>query len=344
MVPTNSPDGHENQDREETEEDTVEFKKRSLELGLSAELINESSAEIAALSHPGAVRANNEDHYGVFRRTRSSKLLATNLPPSDFPMSVDHVYMMTVADGLGGAVFGELASSIAVKKIQEVASRIANWVMNSTEASESEIDSRVQIYADAIQEEFRQQAAQNPALEGMATTLTSLYAFGRNAIVANVGDSRAYLIQDKRLIQITTDHTVEQELLDRGEPHTAASSFRNILTRCFSTQPKPVSVDVFHLELKHNDQILLCTDGLTDMISSKQILDIINSTNSSKIACEQLVAAAITAGGLDNITSILARFRLPERKKPSRKVVTDSAYDTAVIPAQPRKPNDDTDS
>jgi protein phosphatase len=141
----------------------------------------------------------------------------------------------------------------------------------------------------------------------MATTVTAAYIFASSVMVVNVGDSRSYLLHDGGIQQITRDHTVAQYMRDEGlNPH-AAHRYSNLLTRTFSTEHKHVDFDLFHLAVEPGDRILLCSDGLTDMLSNDEILEIANLTSSTRDACELLVKAALEKGGRDNVTVVLAR-------------------------------------
>jgi protein phosphatase len=142
----------------------------------------------------------------------------------------------------------------------------------------------------------------------MATTLTAAYIYGDSAVVVNVGDSRSYLVGPEGLRQITRDHTVAQDLLDAGVPVESTRAYGNVLTRCFGTDGDPVPVDVFHVKLNVDDQILLCSDGLSDLVIDADIAAVIAESKSTADACETLVSAALLAGGRDNITVVLARM------------------------------------
>lgn len=294
------------------EKETAEFLpvKRGQQLPVTKSIVD-ANVEIGALSHPGKVKPNNEDHFSVVRRRRSSELLACSLPPEEFPPTEDYAYLMTVADGMGGKAYGEVASETALRAIHTVQNRVTNWIMRSEDATREELEERVKLYAEAIQEEFLKQAQLRPELDGMATTLASAYAFGTEALIVNIGDSRVYLIRNEQITQITHDHNKAQEMKDQGALSAVARPYRNIVTRYFGATSKSVALDVFHMRLYGNDRILLCTDGLTDMIDKEKVLEIVNQSPSPKEASDQLVAAALAAGGRDNITVVLARFPTP---------------------------------
>ena len=291
------------------EDDTVED-----QLALSAndpinvELLQEATAEISAVTHRGRVRSNNEDQFAVVRRTRSGAVLASSIDRNELLQEDRTAWLMCVADGLGGEVSGEIASATAVKSILNFASEMSSWIMQPTENFQLDIAKRVMLYSRAIKRDLRSQAGKNPDLEGMATTLTAAYIYGDSALIVNVGDSRSYLMGADGLRQITRDHTVAQDLLDAGAPPESTRVYGNVLTRCFGTDGEPVPVDVYHVKLAINDRILLCSDGLTDLVPDQEISQLIADAKSTGDACEALVSAALLAGGRDNITVVLARM------------------------------------
>lgn len=268
---------------------------------------DESGVTIAALTHRGRVRKSNEDQFCVVRRTRRGDVLASSLPEDELPSGADYSWLLTVTDGLGGQVSGEVASATAIRTILKVANQLSNWIMRPSEGTREVLAERVDIYVKEIQRAMQQQAAANPALVGMATTMTSAYLYGDNATIINLGDSRSYLVRAGSIHQITQDHTLAQELRDKGAPREAIRPYRNVLTRCFNTAAEPVNVDLFHLDWNPGDQVLLCSDGLTDMVSDHAILDIIETASTTKDAAERLVARALYNGGRDNITVVLIR-------------------------------------
>jgi protein phosphatase len=142
----------------------------------------------------------------------------------------------------------------------------------------------------------------------MATTLTTAYVYGSNATVCNLGDSRSYLIRNHELQQITRDHTLAEELRSHGMPTHVTHAYRNVVTRCFDTSGKPANFDLFHLDLRSDDRLLLCSDGLTNMVSDSELMQIIRVAESTEEACRMLAATALRNGGKDNITLILAHL------------------------------------
>jgi protein phosphatase len=275
--------------------------------GILAEWFNEDNLEIGALTHRGKVRTTNQDQFAIVRRTRAGTVLASSLERDELPNTEEHSYLLVVADGLGGHVSGEVASASAMRAIMSFGNKLGSWIMRPTDGLREDFAERVELYAQAIQRELQQQAESNPELEGMATTITAAYVYGTSAVVVNVGDSRSYLLRSGEMHQITRDHTLAQDLQEKGMSREHTHPYRNLLTRCFDTAGKPVNFDLFHFTLQPEDRILLCSDGLTDMVPDQAIKSIAMFASSTKKACEQLVSAALVNGGRDNATVVLAR-------------------------------------
>jgi PPM family protein phosphatase len=211
--------------------------------------------------------------------------------------------VFAVADGLGGHQGGEVASAAAVEPLAALDGR---EFAGPGEAAEA--------LAAAIREgnaAILDRAAGDPGLWGMGTTVTAAaLAAERHLQLAHVGDSRAYLLRDGSLAQLTTDHTVVGELVRRGRltPEQAAvHPERSILTRAVGLDPR-VPVDTPDpLELHDGDQVLLCSDGLTEAVDDDRIAELLSAAADGDAACRSLIDAANAAGGPDNITVVLLR-------------------------------------
>ena len=132
-------------------------------------------------------------------------------------------------------------------------------------------------------------------------------------MIGHIGDSRAYLYRGGNLSQLTKDHTVAQELIDAGISSTdpAARSMRHVLTAALGSLGTRIQPEVRRLRLLENDQLVLCTDGLSDMVDDKTIASLLRNSDSAAKACEDLKTVALAAGGTDNLTLIVARFGAP---------------------------------
>jgi serine/threonine protein phosphatase PrpC len=211
--------------------------------------------------------------------------------------------VFAVADGLGGHQGGEVASAAAVEPLAALDGREFAELAEAAEALTAAIREGNAAILD--------RAAGDPGLWGMGTTVTAAaLADDRHLQLAHVGDSRAYLLRDGSLDQLTTDHTVVAELVRRGRLTPAQAAIhpeRSILTRAVGLDPR-IPVDTPDpLELRDGDQVLLCSDGLTEAVDDDQVAELLSSTPDGTAACQALIDAANAAGGPDNITVVLLR-------------------------------------
>jgi protein phosphatase len=211
--------------------------------------------------------------------------------------------VFAVADGLGGHQGGEVASAAAVAPLAALDGR-----------EFADPDQAAEALAVAIREAnsaILDRAAGDPGLWGMGTTMTAAAVAGDSHLqLAHVGDSRAYLLRDGDLEQLTTDHTVVGELVRRGRltPEQAAiHPERSILTRAVGLDPRVLVDTPDPVGLRPGDQVLLCSDGLTEAVADDRIAELLSAGADGETACRSLIDAANTAGGPDNITVVLIR-------------------------------------
>src|SRR5437588_2649643 len=187
-----------------------------------------------------------------------------------------------VADGMGGAQAGEVASRIAIDAFEAG--------LGDSGSPEERLAGRVREANRQIYDRSRAEHGR----EGMGTTLTAAYLDGYNLAIAHVGDSRAYLLRDGELKRLTRDHSLVDELVRQGkltEDQAAEHPQRSIMTRALGPEPS-VEVDTWSYPLRAGDVILLCSDGLTSMISEQKIVDVLASTPDLQQAAEGLIADA----------------------------------------------------
>jgi serine/threonine protein phosphatase PrpC len=275
------------------------------------------AVDMAAATHQGHVRGNNEDHYLVVRFRRTLENLYSNLNKGMLATSYDLTgYGLLVADGLGGMAAGEVASRTALTKLVELVVDTPDWMLDVKHPENLEtVQQRMTDRFLRIDETIREQADRDATLSGMGTTLTVAANLGRELVIGHIGDSRAYLLRDGSLSQLTKDHTLAEAMIEagvaeRGEP--AARSMRHVLTAALGSLGPKSKPEIQRLKVNSNDQLLLCTDGLTEMVDDKTIASLLENADTADRACEDLVTVALAAGGLDNVTVVLARFGLPE--------------------------------
>jgi protein phosphatase len=270
---------------------------------------------VGAVSHTGHVRPNNEDHYVVARTSRALNVLATSLSSGSVPESFEEAaYALAVADGLGRAVAGEVASSLALTRGLELAMRSTRWFLRADEQETENFVERVRGYFREIDRSLAEVARTRPGLSGMGTTLTFAYTVGFDAFVFHVGHSRAYVMRDGDLWQVTRDQTVAQALADAGDlPPEAVSShhMRHVLTHAIGSDRSGAQAAIHQLRLQAGDRLLLCTDGLTDMVEAPAIAAVLARRDPPQPAAEALIERALACGGRDNITVIVADYSTP---------------------------------
>ncbi len=226
----------------------------------------------------------------------------------DSLLAAEEFGVFVVADGVGGRKAGELASAITVNTFQSYAPQLKAAV--DAFASDSHRESRngvLQLLDQAANAASRRvyEAATATGRQGMTTTLVAAVIGGGGAFVVHVGDSRAYLVRNDELRQLTEDHSMVNELIRTGAmtPADAATSrYRNVITRAVGLYPN-VRTDTLHVELLDGDRILLCSDGLTDMVKAPGILELMVQPNLTH-SVDALIQDALDNGGRDNVTVI----------------------------------------
>ena len=207
-----------------------------------------------------------------------------------------------IADGMGGHNAGEIASATAVDEIRSALEK-------SFEADES-IPSAITSAVNAANRRIFDMSIHNKGQSGMGTTVIITAVKDGAVYAANVGDSRIYLMYDGKLRQVTKDHSFVEELITAGSitrEEAATHPGRHTITRAVGTDAR-VKTDIFELECKVGDVILMCSDGLSDMLSPVQIEKIISQSEKISDAVESLIAAANESGGADNITLVGIKF------------------------------------
>jgi PPM family protein phosphatase len=273
--------------------------------------------EIAGATHCGLVRTNNEDHFLALRVQRSLQTLCTNLMDSSVDQNFEETgYGLLVADGMGGMAAGEVASRTALCKLMELVVNTPDWIMKLTQQKdETNLMQRITQRFRQVDDALRDEAEQDASLFGMGTTLTVAISLGATLLIGHIGDSRAYVMRGKSLNQLTSDHTLAQALLDAGlaSPDDATKdALHHVLTAALGATSARSDPQVLRFQLSHNDQVLLCTDGLTEMLTTETIASVLTEAASAKAACDSLIDLALKAGGVDNVTVVLARYQFPE--------------------------------
>ncbi len=251
--------------------------------------------DFAEITDTGRVREHNEDAIG----------------------SVPEIGLMVLADGMGGYNAGEVASGIAVQIVTELAALGANREARDDIDPHSGLMRQSIVLRDAVYRANKiifQTAQSQTHCEGMGTTIVACMYYDNKVSIAHVGDSRAYRLRGGALEQITADHSLLQELVDRGfysEEEAQRSTNRNYVTRALGVEPT-VEVEVHEHDVLPEDVYLLCSDGLPDMVEDEDIHLTISTFNASlDVVGQQLVDLANDHGGRDNISVMLAQVKEP---------------------------------
>jgi serine/threonine protein phosphatase PrpC len=273
------------------------------------------TAEFAASSHPGG-RRTNEDHYLVLRLGRHQETLLTSLADADVPARFDESgYGMVVADGMGAQGSGEIASRLAVATLAQLLLHFGKWNLRIDPKTADEVMSRGRRFYRRVDETVTESARGDPELSGMGTTLTAAFSAGDALFTAHVGHSRAYLFRDGVLTQLTRDQTSAQRRNDAAHPspiELAAHDLQHLLTDAIGGRAGGARVQIGHYRLAHDDSVLLCTNGLTDVVDDHSIAAILGQPRGLGEQCQVLVDEALARGGGDNVTAVLAKYHFPD--------------------------------
>jgi len=270
---------------------------------------------IAGVSHQGAARHGNEDHFLVIRLGREQETLATSLSGRDVPAQFrESGYVMLVADGLGEGGAGAVASRVALSTMAHLMVHHGKWNLRVDPITADQFFERAEWFYAQADTAVHAQAASEPALKGMTTALTAACSAGDDLFVAHVGHSRAYLFSAGQLQRLTRDHTIEQHFADTRRPAAVerrAQDLRHVLTDAVGAAGGHPLVEVDRFRLKDGDCVLLCTNGLTDMLTDAQLAEVLALRREPGEQCRTLIELANRAGGADNITVIIAEYRIP---------------------------------
>lgn len=243
--------------------------------------------ETYGISDVGCVRELNEDSFCIH----------------GFDEEQD-VGFCVLADGMGGHNAGEVASQSAVKFIAEELNKLL--VLKSY----ANIPQKLREAIDKANDKVYKMSCEDSNRSGMGTTVVAVFICRGTAYIANVGDSRAYILSEDEISQITVDHSVVAELVSAGsitKEEARNHPQKNIITRALGTDERVIS-DIFECECRSGDTLLICSDGLNTMVDDKRISEIVNEEKNAEDAAKRLSVVAKTSGGIDNITVICVRF------------------------------------
>jgi protein phosphatase len=252
----------------------------------------------------GRSREHNEDRFLVADLTRKDASLLPQVRQHDLG---ERGSLFVVADGMGGAAAGEVASQMATDTI--FAHLVKSWIAEA-EATPQRFAHRLKEAVEVANANIHAHAKAHPEVRGMGTTTTAAGVLGDHLYLTQVGDSRAYLVRGGVAHQLTKDQSLMQRLVEAGElteEEAAQSERRNIILQALGPDPK-VKVDLTHQEVRRGDVLVLCSDGLSGQVKKEEIAQIVTQATDLAAACDKLIALANERGGPDNITVVMARF------------------------------------
>ncbi len=273
-------------------------------------------AEFGARSHRGRIHQENDDHYLVLRLAQHLDTLLTSLASVDLPHGFEeHAYAAVVADGIGPSGAGSVAARLAISALAHLALRFGQWNMRIDPGVASEIIERSEWLYRQTHQAILQRSYSDAHLAGMAATLTGIYSVGTDLFVAHVGHSRCYLFRDGVLVQLTRDQTLRERRAISPHPiplGQAIEDVQHVLTDVVGAGSNGPGVIVEHFRLADDDSLLLCTNGLTDVVHDDAISEVLAPRRSQAEQCDLLMDIALTNGAEDNATVVIANYHVPE--------------------------------
>jgi serine/threonine protein phosphatase PrpC len=273
----------------------------------------------------GQIREHNEDNFLVADLTKGSRGL----------MEVDRAQkvgqrgtVLGVCDGMGGAAAGEVASQLAVDIVYE------KMLAGSPPASRDDLAARLVTAIESAGERIFSDAKADRSRRGMGTTATIAALVDNHLFLGQVGDSRGYLLRGDRLVQVTRDQSLVNQLIEAGQlTEEEAESFEhnNIILQALGTA-ESVQVDLTYVELRKGDALLLCSDGLSGMVRNDEIREVLRTIDEPLEACRELTDRANQAGGHDNVTVVIARFEGEGLSDPTADDIASLKYRKYELP------------
>ena len=259
----------------------------------------------------GKVRTTNEDQFLIAELTKAMRVWQTSLPEPKLQVGEERAHLFLVADGMGGHRAGERASGLAVAAIEQFTLNSFRWFVGPDSPDGEKVLAQFQSAIRHADARILEEAAEHPELSGMGTTVTMAFHLGAQLCVIHVGDSRAYLYRDHELYQLTEDHTLVADMVRSGalQPDQVAEHrLRHTITNVVGGSELGVKVEARALEVQGGDRLLLCSDGLTEMVTNEAIAATLEAEPASEAAAKKLLAQANAGDASDNITLIVVRF------------------------------------
>jgi serine/threonine protein phosphatase PrpC len=263
------------------------------------------------ITDKGKVRPSNEDQFLIAELTKSMRVWQTSLPEPKVQVGEERAHLFLVADGMGGHRAGERASALAVVAIEQFTLNTFKWFFGADSTEAQRVLAQFQSAFRQADARILEEAAEHPELSGMGTTVTMAFHLGAQLCVVHVGDSRAYVYRDGELDQLTQDHTLMADMVRSGAlrpDEVAGHRLRHVITNVVGGQEAGVNVEAHAFGIQAGDRLLLCSDGLTEMVTNEAIAAVLDAEPAPEVAAKQLLAQANDGGAPDNITLVIVRF------------------------------------
>lgn len=269
----------------------------------------DSEVDAYGLTHPGKVRANNEDHFLICALQKQLQVYFTSLPDPSALAGHERLAMLAmVADGVGGAAAGEEASRMALEGVTKYLTQALHCYYTRDPEDDASFCHTLEEAALNVHNELATVTHKDTSLRGMATTLTVWMGVWPRAYLLQVGDSRCYVLRHGELIQLSRDQTMAEDLVEQGiftRGDAARTKWAHVLSSAIGGPQAAPAVRM--LEQDWGNVGLICSDGLTRHVSDERIKERLLAMTSARQVCEALLQDALDAGGQDNITIIVGR-------------------------------------
>jgi len=284
-----------------------------LDLPAFQPLSSTAAVEVAGLSMCGRLQRDNTDHFLAIRLGRLQETLATSLSTGDLPRRFEeYAYAMLVADGLGSHGTGARASRLALSTLAHLAIRYGKWNVRVGADSPSDIIEQGEFFYRQVSDAMAQAARADFRLADMATSLTAVYIAGADLFFAHLGHSRAFLFRNGVLIQLTMEHTLERLISASAALRRARLEARRppeVATDAAGQRQDAPEVTIEHVQLWSGDRVLMCTDGLSEVVQEERMSEMLAAQRSPAEDCRRLVDLALSSGATDSVTVVIADYR-----------------------------------
>jgi protein phosphatase len=284
--------------------------------------------EIAGLSTCGRLQQENTDHYLAIRLGRLQETIVTSLTAGDLPPRFEeYAYAMLVADGMGSHGSGARASRLALSTLAHLAVRYGRWNVRVGVDTASDIVEQGEFFYRQVTDAMTQAARADFRLAEMATSLTAVYIAGTDLFFAHLGHSRAFLFRNGVLIQLTMEHTLERLIsasaalrrarLEARRPRAQERRATDVVADRDAKRADAPDVSIEHVQLWSGDRVMLCTDGLSDVVSEDRLSEVLAAPRNPADDCRRLVELAQSSGATDSVTVLVADYRIDRAPPPA---------------------------